>query len=87
MEFYLFFFKVLAAEEPDVRVLNYAPGPVETAMRNQIVDQTWDATLAENLKNNTPLSPNETVDRLVHVLALNLFKSGAHVDYFDPLDE
>jgi len=81
------FFKVLAAEEPDVRVLNYAPGPVETAMRNQIVDQTWDATLAENLKNNKPLTPNETVDRLVHLLALNRFKSGAHVDYFDPLEE
>ena len=29
------FFKVLATEEPDVRVLNYAPGPLETEMSDQ----------------------------------------------------
>ena len=26
-------FKVMAAEDPDIRVLNYAPGPLDTGMQ------------------------------------------------------
>ena len=32
------FFKVVAAEEEDVRVLNYAPGPLMTDMTDTLVD-------------------------------------------------
>ena len=32
------FFKVVAAEEEDVRVLSYAPGPLVTDMTNTLID-------------------------------------------------
>ena len=35
------FFKVLAAEEEDIRVLNYAPGPLQTEMTD-IVETSED---------------------------------------------
>lgn len=79
------FFKVLAAEQTDIRVLNYAPGPVETAMRNQIIEESWDASLTEELKQGPPpLTPKETTERLIHLLTQDKFRSGDHVDYYDP---
>ena len=35
-------FKVLAEEEPDVRVLNYSPGPVGTAMNVKCTEDSAD---------------------------------------------
>lgn len=36
------FFKVMALENPDVNVLNYAPGPLETDMFNCIRETSYD---------------------------------------------
>lgn len=77
------FFKVLAVEEPNLRVLNYAPGPVETAMRNQIIDDAWDTTLVDMFKQGPVLDPETTAKRLIHLLIEDRFKSGDHIDYFD----
>jgi len=79
------FFKVLAVEQPSMRILNYAPGPVDTAMRNQIIDESWDNSLTDSLKKGPPpLTPKETTERLIHLLTQDQFKSGDHVDYYDP---
>lgn len=72
--------QVLAKEEPDVRVLNYAPGPVETSMRNQLLEQSW----AEEIKAGEALTTGMTCDRLLTLLAKDDYTSGAHIDYFDP---
>jgi len=77
------FFKVLAIEEPNIRVLNYAPGPVETAMRNQILDDTWDSSLCDMFKKGPVLTAETTAKRLMHLLTHDAFKSGDHIDYFD----
>ncbi|XP_046437830.1 sepiapterin reductase-like [Daphnia pulex] len=75
------FFKVLAKEEPDVRVLNYAPGPVETNMRTQLLHQSW----TEEIKSGgLGLTTEMTCDRLMAILAGDSYASGAHVDYYDP---
>jgi len=36
------FFKVFAIENPAIRVISYAPGPMETAMFNQIKNDSFD---------------------------------------------
>jgi sepiapterin reductase len=72
--------QVLAKEEPDVRVLNYAPGPVETSMRAQLLDQSW----TEEIKSGgLGLTTEMTCDRLMAILARDSYASGAHVDYYD----
>ncbi|KZS09035.1 Sepiapterin reductase [Daphnia magna] len=74
------FFKVLAKEEPEVRVLNYAPGPVETSMRSQLLDQSW---IDEIKSGGLGLTTTVTCDRLMALLARDSYASGAHVDYYD----
>ena len=37
------FFKVMALEKPDVRVLSYAPGPLKTDMFYCIRDNSYDS--------------------------------------------
>ncbi len=70
----------MAKEEVDVRVLNYAPGPVETTMRNQLLDQSW----IEDIKSGEALTTETTCNRLLALLALDSYASGAHVDFYDP---
>lgn len=76
------FFQVLAKEEPSIRVLNYAPGPVETNMLNQLRVETWNPEMKDNTSG--ALTPETTCYRLIQLLAENKYPSGAHVDYFDP---
>ncbi|XP_065560079.1 sepiapterin reductase-like [Artemia franciscana] len=83
------FFKVLALEEPNINVLNYAPGPVETDMVANIVENTWDESLANAnttmRENGTILAPETTAKRLVKILDDRKYSSGDHVDYFDDI--
>ncbi|XP_078080688.1 sepiapterin reductase-like [Mustelus asterias] len=80
-------FSVLAAEEPDVRVLNYAPGPVDTEMQQQARCETADPELRQafaNLHQECKLvDSNVSATKLVNMLVLNEFQSGAHIDYYD----
>jgi len=76
------FSQVLAKEEPSIRVLNYAPGPVETNMLNQLRVETWNPEMKDNTSG--ALTPETTCFRLIQLLAENKYPSGAHVDYFDP---
>ena len=81
-------FKVMAAEEPTWTVLNYAPGPLDTKMIQDILD---DSATHENIKSafenlkssNGLLQPETSAKGLIQLLNSGAFKSGAHVDYFD----
>lgn len=77
--FFFAFGQVLAKEEPGVRVLNYAPGPVETTMRNQLLDESW----MDEIKSGEALTTEMTCDRLLRLLANDSYISGFHVDYYD----
>lgn len=46
------FFKVLAAEEPTIRVLNYAPGPLDTDMQTCLRENLGDAENRAMIKGN-----------------------------------
>lgn len=43
------FFKVLAAEEENIRVLNYAPGPLVTDMADAIINTAEDDDLRHSM--------------------------------------
>ena len=72
-----------------VRVLNYAPGPVITDMTTRDLqgDPNTEPALKEwSLKKMAEggyLQPEQTAERLATLLKDDAFKSGQHVDYFD----
>ena len=83
------FFKVFALENPEVNVLNYSPGPVETDMFykacNEFGDKELKSQFNEMLEKKTYLTCEQTVNRLLKILKDRKYKSGDHVDYFDEL--
>lgn len=79
------YMKVLAAEDPSLVVLNYSPGPVDTAMQRSLhtgVEEVASMARAA-VESGRLLTPDATALRLVQVLGAQKFKSGDHVDYFD----
>ncbi|XP_067048558.1 sepiapterin reductase-like isoform X1 [Acropora muricata] len=79
--------QVLAKEEPDVRVLNYAPGPLSTDMYDEICNTCGNQELAAEFQKgqdeNKILSSSESARKLVSLLREDVFASGSHVDYYD----
>ncbi|XP_072016373.1 sepiapterin reductase-like [Amphiura filiformis] len=80
-------FKVVAEEEQDVRVLNWAPGPVRTIMITKCTEDSADADTRQMMRDardsNMVLTCDQTCEMLMHVIEKDEFKSGDHVDYFD----
>ncbi|KAM7078233.1 sepiapterin reductase [Molossus nigricans] len=80
-------FKVLASEEPSVRVLSYAPGPLDTDMQQLARETSLDSDLRKRLQELK--TKGELVDcrvsaqKLLNVLQKDMFKSGDHVDFYD----
>uniref|UniRef100_A0A8C5L978 Sepiapterin reductase n=2 Tax=Jaculus jaculus TaxID=51337 RepID=A0A8C5L978_JACJA len=80
-------FQVLAAEEPSVRVLSYAPGPLDTDMQQLARETSVDPELRSRLQQLK--SKGELVDcgasalKLLSLLQADTFQSGAHVDFYD----
>lgn len=80
-------FRVLAEEEPDLRVLNYAPGPLDTDMQLEARSKSGDALLRksfnEMFNQGQLLSCEESCSKLMKLLMENSYTSGAHVDFYD----
>ncbi|NXH12443.1 SPRE reductase, partial [Bucco capensis] len=80
-------FRVLALEEPDVRVLNYAPGPLDTDMQLLARSKTGDAEMRQffqSLKDSGQLIDcTVSARKLLKLLEEDTFCSGAHVDFHD----
>ncbi|XP_078411066.1 sepiapterin reductase-like [Cetorhinus maximus] len=80
-------FRVLAAEEPDVRVLNYAPGPLDTDMQKQARSGTADPELRQTFETmhqeGQLIDCEDSARKLVNILLRDEFQSGAHIDYYD----
>ena len=80
------FFRVLATEHPELRVLNYAPGPLVTDMTRKVADTTADPDVQKMFQdgvNGGFLTCAASVARLIGILEGDKFESGAHVDYYD----
>ncbi|XP_053181717.1 sepiapterin reductase b [Scomber japonicus] len=67
-------FRVLAAEEPNVKVLSYSPGPLDTEMQKDILRLT-------GIRNNV-FPCKESAAKLMKVLLDDEFTSGSHLDFF-----
>jgi len=81
-------FRVLAVEQPQAVVLNYAPGPLDTPMIEELLadHRTHQVvrTMFEDLKRTGALlKPSDSAGKLVALLRRRNFKSGDHVDYYD----
>lgn len=81
-------FRVLAAEDKEAVVLNYAPGPLDTPMIENLLADARTVpvvrTMFEDLKKaGGLLKPADSATRLVALLRRRNFKSGDHVDYYD----
>lgn len=81
------YFRVLALEEPDLIVLNYSPGPVDTEMTIDIQANAADSDIRSMFKglrdDNTILQPIQTALKFIAVIEGGTYKSGDHVDYYD----
>ena len=81
------FFRVLAEESPEILVLNYSPGPVETSMTedaqaNAVSSET--SAMFKSLRDtNTILSTDQTTKKFLEIIADGNFNSGDHVDFYD----
>ncbi|XP_050453854.1 sepiapterin reductase-like [Cataglyphis hispanica] len=81
------YFKVFALENPDVNILSYSPGHVDTDLLQTvcktIVNSETKKALEHLYETNTILSTEQTVNRLVKILKEHKYKAGDHVDYYD----
>lgn len=84
------YFRVLAVERPDVRVLNYGPGVVDTAMTVDVQARSADGKLRDMFRSmrdgSQMLRPVQTAEQLVLVLESGDFESGAFVDYYESVE-
>ncbi|NXB11199.1 SPRE reductase, partial [Cnemophilus loriae] len=80
-------FQVLALEEPGVRVLSYAPGPLDTDMQLLARTKTGDPRMRQHfqrmLENGQLLESSVSAQKLLRLLQEDSFPSGAHVDFYD----
>lgn len=80
-------FRVLADEEPDVRVLNYSPGPMNTAMQMEARSQTADPGIKKSFSDmfaqGQLLTCEESCAKLMKLLQEDNYTSGAHIDIYD----
>ena len=83
-------FKVMSVEEPGWKVLNYAPGPLDTQMiKDLLTDQETHVKIRDAFEDmkakKALLTASQSAARLVEILNKGSFKTGDHVDYFDDL--
>lgn len=83
------YFKVLAEENPTLRVLNYSPGPVKTDMVVEVINNVQDSDTKDMfislVENDTILSLEQTTKRIIQLLDEGKFASGQRVDYYDDI--
>lgn len=81
------YFRVLAEEEKDILVLNYAPGPIETDMtvyaQNSSISSETSGMFKKLRTEKTMLTTEQTTMKFLDIISVGNFKSGDHVDYYD----
>lgn len=80
-------FRVLAEEEPDLRVLSYSPGPLDTAMQMVARSKTADPNLRKSFSDmydqGQLLTCEASCAKLMKLLLEDNYTSGAHIDVYD----
>jgi sepiapterin reductase len=77
--------KELEGAMKNIKVLNYAPGPLETDMVTELRSaDNLDADLKVNFQQQL-VDPDDSAAKLVELLTGRDFESGQHIDYYDLL--
>lgn len=80
-------YRVLAKEEPDLRVLNYAPGPLDTEMQKEARTNTADPALkkafCDFFSEGKLLTCEESCAKMMGLLLEDKYTSGDHIDVYD----
>ena len=66
-----------------VRVLNYAPGPCVTKMKDQILNTMPQVELLKTMENIEWIPVSQSISVLLKLIKNNQFINGSHVDYYD----
>ncbi len=91
------FYRIIAEENKSkngdknserIRVLNYAPGPLDTDMQKEIRESPTANEETKVFFNNmkeqgTLISPDLSAAKCVYLYKINNFENGAHLDYYD----
>ena len=80
------FMGILAVENPDVRILSYSPGAVDTEIGvRSIVDKSYSEETSEYIRElyegQKVLSCQESIAKFVKILKEDKFENGANIDY------
>ncbi|KAK1883881.1 Sepiapterin reductase [Dissostichus eleginoides] len=75
-------FRVLAAEEPDLRVLSYSP-EMQSVARSSTADPDLKKTFSDMFSAGQLLTCEASCAKLMKLLLEDSFTSGAHIDVFD----
>lgn len=77
----------MATDNPDLRVLSYAPGPLDTDMLKTGMAISCSEKVRSTYKNlydtKTILSCEQSSEKFCALLEKNDYENGAHVDYYD----
>lgn len=75
------YLRSVAIEVENVKVLNYAPGPLRTEMGNELKEKGF---LKSQFADESFMQcPKRSVDKLLKVVECGNYESGAHLDFFD----
>ena len=86
------FHNVLALEQNKnkiiVKILNYAPGPLDTDMQKEIrecstVDEETRKYFISLKEESKLVDPNQSADKLMKIVLDSNYENGAHIDFFD----
>jgi len=72
-----------AAQGQRVKTLSWAPGPMQTAMAEEIRDTCADAGVREMFRTMQYIDLAESAGRLMDLLRADEYESGTHIDVYD----
>ncbi|XP_054286782.1 sepiapterin reductase-like [Macrosteles quadrilineatus] len=85
------YFKVLADENPDLDIINYSPGPVDTDMVSQLINEVQDEETKSSFitmkSTKTLVTVEQTTQKVIALLTSRGYKSGDRFDYYDQLPQ
>ncbi|XP_066910321.1 sepiapterin reductase-like [Clytia hemisphaerica] len=81
------FIKCVTKDHPNIKTLNYAPGPLDTAMgqdmKNKHGSDDTRQFFNHLFESRTIINPDDSAGKLMGLLEKMDFESGAHIDYYD----
>ncbi|GAA5795424.1 hypothetical protein HPULCUR_000781 [Helicostylum pulchrum] len=79
--------KVVAVEEPSIRTLSYAPGPLDNQMqqhvRETLADPEQNKLYSKMANEGNLVKMEDSALKLYELLEKNEFESGSHIDFYD----